>query len=44
MKGIYAPIEWIARSDLAFDLLNKMLNPNSDERISASQDLEHGWF
>jgi serine/threonine protein kinase len=36
VKGKYAPIELVKRSDLAFDLLNKMLNPNSDERISAS--------
>ena len=36
LNGKYAPIELVARSDLAFDLLDKMLNPNSDERISAS--------
>ncbi len=35
LRGRYAPIEWIARSDLALYLLNNMLNPNSDERISA---------
>ena len=36
LKGKYKPIELVKRSDLAFDLLDKMLNPNSDERISAS--------
>ena len=44
LKGKYKPIELVKRSDLAFDLLDKMLNPNSDERISALQALEHGWF
>ncbi|OMJ94186.1 hypothetical protein SteCoe_2668 [Stentor coeruleus] len=36
--------EWNTVSDLAKDLLRKMLIRNPDVRISASQALEHAWF